>query len=101
MMLSEQTKKILIIPAVALGILVFILMIKLKKAPKQLEIGEQPRAVRIIPATEIALITRAVGYGTVQSGQTWEAVAEVSGTLGASPSQTSASSMASPALKRA
>ena len=80
-MLSEQTKKILIIPAVALGILFFILMIKLKKAPEQLDISEQPRAVRIIPATEIALTTRAVGYGTVQSGQTWEAVAEVSGKL--------------------
>lgn len=69
----------LIIPAVVLGVLVFLLVIKLKKAPKQLEIMERPRTVRVIPAVEIAIVARAVGYGTVQSSQTWEAVAEVSG----------------------
>lgn len=78
-MLSGRTKKMLIIPAVVLGVLVFLLIINLKKTPKQVEISERPRAVRFIPASEISITTRAMGYGTVQSNQTWEAVAEVSG----------------------
>lgn len=78
-MLSTQTRKMLIIPPVVLGVLVCLLVIKLKKTPKQLEVRERPTVVRSILAPEIALTTRAVGYGTVQSSQTWEAVAEVSG----------------------
>ena len=76
---SKRKKKLLIIPAVALGVLVLVLVVKIKQGPKRLEVRERPRAVRIIPAPETAVVPRAVGYGTVEPGQTWEAVAEVEG----------------------
>jgi hypothetical protein len=76
---TKMLNKLLIIPAVALGVLVLILVLTFKEGPKQLEIRERSQAVRIIPAPEVAILPRAVGYGIVQAGQSWEAVAEVGG----------------------
>ena len=79
MKFSETSRKLLIIPAMAIGVLVLILVVKFKQPPEQLQIQERPRAVRVIPAPEVAVVPRAVGYGTAKPGQTWEAVAEVGG----------------------
>ncbi|MCJ7683009.1 MAG: HlyD family efflux transporter periplasmic adaptor subunit, partial [Desulfobacteraceae bacterium] len=49
--------------------------------PKRAQISEQPRAVRVIPAPLVSVVPRAIGYGKVQPGQVWQAVAEVGGTI--------------------
>ncbi|MEA1934989.1 MAG: efflux transporter periplasmic adaptor subunit [Thermodesulfobacteriota bacterium] len=79
MKFSETSRKLLIIPAMALGLLVLVLVVKFKQPPEQLQIQERSRAVRVIPAPEVAVVPRAVGYGTAKPGRTWEAVAEVGG----------------------
>jgi RND family efflux transporter MFP subunit len=56
-------------------------MVKFKREPKRLEVQEIPRAARVIPATEVAIVPRALGYGIVQAGEMWEAVAEVAGKI--------------------
>jgi multidrug efflux pump subunit AcrA (membrane-fusion protein) len=76
---SALFKKLLIIPGVALGVLALLFLVKSRQEPLRSEIQEVARSVRIIAAPEIAIVPRALGYGMVQAGQTWEAVAEVAG----------------------
>ena len=76
---SKRFKMFLVVPAVAIGVAVFVFMVKTRQGPKQAEITERSFAVRVIPAPEVAIVPRAVGYGKVRPGQVWEAVAEVAG----------------------
>jgi RND family efflux transporter MFP subunit len=78
---SKKFRKLLIFPAIALGVAIFILLIRSSQKPKRSQISEQPRAVRIIPAPLVSVVPRAIGYGKVQPGQVWKAVAEVGGTI--------------------
>ncbi|MBW2116084.1 MAG: hypothetical protein JRH04_14940, partial [Deltaproteobacteria bacterium] len=61
---SKRSRKFLIIPAVVLGALVLILVVKFKQVPKQLEVRERLQAVRVIPAPEVALAHRAKSSGS-------------------------------------
>ena len=72
-------KKLLIIPGVVLGALALFFLVKTRQEPQRSEIQEVARPVRVITVPEIAIIPRALGYGMVQAGQTWEALAEVAG----------------------
>lgn len=63
------------------GVVIFILLVRSSQKPKRVEVSEQPRAVRVIPAPLVSVVPRAIGYGKVQPGQVWEAVAEVGGTI--------------------
>ena len=78
---SKKFRKLLIFPAIALGVAIFILLVRSSQKPKRAQISEQPRAVRVIPAPLVSVVPRAIGYGKVQPGQVWEAVAEVGGTI--------------------
>jgi len=78
---SKKFRTLLIIPAIALGVAILILLVRSSQKPKRAQISEQPRAVRVIPAPLVAVVPRAIGYGKVQPGQVWEAVAEVGGTI--------------------
>lgn len=50
-----------------------------RKDPVRLDIGEQSRTVRVIRASEMAIVPKVVGYGYVQPVETWQAIPEVSG----------------------
>ena len=76
---SALFKKLLIIPGVVLGVMAFLILVKTRQEPLRSEIQEVARSVRVIGVPEIAVVPRALGYGMVQAGQTWEAVAEVAG----------------------
>ena len=78
---SKKFRTLLIFPAIALGVAIFILLVRSTQKPKRDQISEQPRAVRVIPAPLVSVVPRAIGYGKVQPGQVWEAVAEVGGTI--------------------
>ena len=72
-------KKLLFFPAIAIGIALFVLLIKTSEGAQQLPYREPVQAVRVIEVPEIDVIPRALAYGNVQPGTVWEAVAEVSG----------------------
>ena len=76
---SAFFKKLLILPGIALGILVLLFLVKNRQEPRRSEIRETARPVRIITVPEVAIVPRALGYGIVQAGQSWEALAEVAG----------------------
>ncbi len=81
--MSEQRKKLrrilfLTVP-IMVGILVFIVLLNIKPNPPHKEQIDNKRKVRIIEIQETDVIPVAVGYGTVQPTNVWQAVAEVSG----------------------
>jgi len=72
-------KKLLIIPVVALGLLLFVIMVKTKRQPVKKVQEERVTLVRVIEAEAMPVVPRAIGYGYIQPGQVWDAVAEVPG----------------------
>ncbi|WP_462328067.1 efflux RND transporter periplasmic adaptor subunit [Desulfobaculum sp.] len=77
--MKRVSRRMLLVPVVLIGVLIFVALVKTKQQPQRLEGTEIARAVRVIPAPEVDVVPRAVGYGNVQPAQVWEAVAEVSG----------------------
>lgn len=72
-------RRLLIIPALVLGILLLVILVKIKKQPAVVDLAERVTPVRIIAAKPMRVVPRALGYGYIQPVQTWEAVAEISG----------------------
>lgn len=72
-------KRLIAIPVVAVGVLVFIVMAKTKRQPVRKPVEERVSMVRVIEARSTPVVPRAIGYGYIQPAQVWEAVAEVSG----------------------
>ena len=68
-----------VLPPLAIGILVVIYMASGKQPPAKTEQGEPSQSVRVVEARKVDLLPEARGYGPVQPGKTWAAVAQVSG----------------------
>jgi RND family efflux transporter MFP subunit len=74
-------RKLLILPPIALGLLVLIMMASNRQAPQNVEPGEPTKLVRIVEAQQLELIPVAEGYGSVQPARVWSAVAQVAGRI--------------------
>ncbi|XPV74925.1 MAG: efflux RND transporter periplasmic adaptor subunit [Desulfovibrio sp.] len=80
-MKKKYGKRLLFIPAVLFGVLIFVMMVKGKSVPTRTGGEELSTSVRYIKATKIAYVPRALGYGYIQPGQVWDGVAEVGGRI--------------------
>jgi RND family efflux transporter MFP subunit len=78
---SEKLRRLLIIPPVAVGVLVFWLLVQSGEGPLRSPLAEQARTVRVIKVPRVAVVPRALGYGTARPGKVWQAVAEVKGKI--------------------
>lgn len=74
-------RMLLIIPPIALGVIVFALMVGNKTPPPQAAESEIPRKVRVIEVPRLTVVPTVVGHGSVQSERRWNAVAEVAGRI--------------------
>jgi len=74
-------KKILIIPAIAIGIIILFFQQQGRESPQQIPFTEPTINVRVIQVPMVNLIPRALAYGNIQPDTVWEAVAEVSGKI--------------------
>jgi RND family efflux transporter MFP subunit len=74
-------RKILILPPIALGVLVLIMMASNRQPPQKTEPGEPTKTVRTVDAQQLDLIPIAEGYGSVQPARVWSAVAQVAGRI--------------------
>jgi len=68
-----------VLPPLAIGILVVIFMASGKQPPVKAEQSEPSQSVRVVEARKVDLLPEARGYGPVQPGKVWAAVAQVSG----------------------
>jgi len=62
-----------------IGIAVILFAQAIKSPPKKVEVAERAVKVRAIKISKIDVIPRAIGYGTMRPGRTWDVVAEVLG----------------------
>jgi RND family efflux transporter MFP subunit len=76
-----RRRMLLILPPVALGILVLVLMAGGRKPPVQAETTTPAKPVRTLEVRQFDLVPVAEGYGSVKPAQLWTAVAEVSGRI--------------------
>lgn len=76
-----RTRKLVVVPVLLIGALVFVGMVKTKKAPQRVPPQERVQVVRTLTVPAVSVVPRALGYGYVQPGQVWDAVAETSGKI--------------------
>lgn len=74
-------KRLLILPPILLGGAVLAFLVTGREPPIRTDAGETAQPVRTITMDPLAFVPRAIGYGTVEPGTVWEAVAEVPGTV--------------------
>jgi RND family efflux transporter MFP subunit len=74
-------QKLLILPPILIGILVFVVMAGNRKPPAKAQRGEPTKVVRTVEARQLELIPMAEGYGAVQPARVWDAVAQVAGRI--------------------
>lgn len=67
------------LPPVALGVLVVVLMAGGREPPAKVERGEISQPVRVVEARAVDLVPLAEGYGEVRPEKVWAAVAQVAG----------------------
>ena len=79
--LKTLAKRLLIVPPIVVGLAFFAYQAVDRRAPQQAEPAEVARPVRVIEVKPTDFVPRALGYGYVEPGLVWEAVAEVSGKI--------------------
>lgn len=74
-------RKLVIVPLILAGIAVVVFMVRGGGSPERTPPSERARPVRVMAVQSVDLVPRAIGYGYVQPGRVWEAVAEVGGRI--------------------
>ena len=74
-----HSRKLMILPPIAIGVLVLLFMVAGKQPPVQAERGEPTRTVRVIEVPLVELAPMAEGYGQVKPARIWAAVSQVAG----------------------
>lgn len=78
---TATLKKLLFLPAIIVGILVFVALIKNRAEPEKIPLAETARTVRIIEAPQVTMVPTLKSTGTVQPSHVWNGVAQVSGKI--------------------
>lgn len=76
---ASKKSKALFFVLLAVGIAVFIVLIKTRSAPEQAAVGETAYLARVIAVPAVDVVPRVLGYGNVTPSDVWDAVADVSG----------------------
>jgi RND family efflux transporter MFP subunit len=76
-----RRRMLLILPPIAIGILILVLMAGNRQPPEQSEAAVSAKPVRTLQVTALDLVPVAEGYGSVKPAQLWTGVAEVSGRI--------------------
>ncbi len=74
-------RRLLILPPIVIGAALVAWMLANRAGPGQVSLAERSRTVRFISAPKVEIVPRALGYGYVQPGRVWEAVAQVGGKI--------------------
>jgi RND family efflux transporter MFP subunit len=81
MALPGLKRRLLIIPPVLAGVALLVFFVRGGSEPEKEPPAEKARPVSVIAVPLVEFVPRAIGYGNVQPGRSWEAVAEVSGRI--------------------
>ena len=73
------SRRLLIIPPIALGVVIAAVLVRSREGPEQREVPERRTAVRVLQVQRTSVVPRAIGYGVVAPGRVWHVVAQVAG----------------------
>ena len=76
---SRAPRRWLFLVPLGIGLAAAAWLLRSGQEPEHLPEREIARPVRVIEAPSLAAVPRAVGYGSVEPGRTWQAIAEVGG----------------------
>lgn len=76
---DENARKLLFLPPLALGVIVFAYLVASKQSPTRRTVVETSRSLRVIAVSEVDVVPRVIGHGTAEPGEVWRAIAEVRG----------------------
>ena len=79
--LRRVVRLLLFVVPVALGLGVVGYAVQYREGPERLPPEERTTPVRVVTASAVDVVPRALGYGSATPGRIWEAVGEVSGTV--------------------
>jgi RND family efflux transporter MFP subunit len=79
--MNIKSKKLWFFVPVAVGIIVFALLIKFKSRPSGEKAMENAAYVQVFRVTKQTVVPKATGFGTVQPGKIWKAYPQVSGKI--------------------
>lgn len=77
----DWKKRFLWIPPLAIGVCVLLFASSFQQAPPQTKKAAPPKTVRIMKISPHAIQPFAIGYGYIQAATSWQAQAELSGTV--------------------
>ena len=80
-MKSNKFKRLLIIPAILIGVGIFVIQKKNSSEPVRLPVEERATTVRVISVPQTAVFPHLTATGNVQPSQVWSAVSQVSGKI--------------------
>ena len=78
-MQKKWVRRLWLIPPLLIALLILMIGPKLKSPPQKVDVVERATKVRVIKTSKMAIVPKAIGYGSAEAARTWEAVAEVSG----------------------
>ena len=76
---SRAQRRWLFLVPLGIGVAAAVWLLRSGQDPEHLPEREVARPVRVIEVPSLAAVPRAVGYGSVEPGTTWQAIAEVGG----------------------
>ena len=74
-------RKLLFVPPILIGAAVLVIMVSGREPPERKPAQELGRAARVIVAEPVQLVPRVTGFGSVEPGTVWNAIAQVSGEI--------------------
>jgi len=80
-MKNPRLKRLLIIPAILIGVGIFVIQKKNSSKPVQMPVAERTTTVRVMTVPQSDVVPHLTATGNVQPSQVWSAVAQVSGTV--------------------
>ncbi len=72
-------RRLLLVPPLALGLAFLVWQIRAERGPEVPAIAERVTPVEVFIVAPTTLVPRAIGYGTVEPGRTFRAIAEIPG----------------------
>ena len=78
-MKNPRIKRLLIIPAILIGVGIFVIQKKNSSQPVQMPVAERTTTVRVMTVPQTEVVPHLTATGNVQPGKEWNAVAQVSG----------------------
>lgn len=80
-MKNTRLRRLLILPAILIGVVILVVLVKNSAKPVRMAVTEKVTAVRVISVPEMTIAPQLMTTGNVQPSRVWNGIAQVSGKI--------------------